>query len=247
MTSQHANSTDNAPAPRPTPWYFTGKGVLCILLFNIVLTPFIEQSSTGMLFESVLFTLLLGLGVLAVGGTRHTLLTAVVLSLPAVASRWLIHVSPGIVPAELFLVFAVAAIGYVVWQFLKFIAVTRRVDSGVLCTGIAAFLLIALLWAFLYQLIDRQIPGSFACSIGTEPAREMRGLIAFYFSLVTLCTVGFGDIVPASDIARVCAMLEGATGVFFIALLVSRLVSFYCLQQQAPSSGGDPPVQSTPR
>lgn len=233
-TAARSGGLTSAPLGR---WNFTGKGVLAVLLLSIVLSPLLERTENGKLIESILLTLVLGIGALAVGGRRRTLLTATSLGLPAVAARWLHQVSPESAPAELYLALAVLTMGYVVWHFLRFIATTRRVDSGVLCTGIAAFLLLALLWAFLYQLIDQQIPGSFVCSVGSQPTREMKGLYAYYFSLVTLCTVGFGDIAPASDVARMCAMLEGVTGVFFVALLISRLVSLYGMQQpDAPAA-----------
>ena len=44
-----------------------------------------------------------------------------------------------------------------------------------------------------------------------------------YFSLTSLTTMGFGDIVPVTDIARYSAVAEGVTGEFYLAILVARL------------------------
>jgi hypothetical protein len=46
-----------------------------------------------------------------------------------------------------------------------------------------------------------------------------------YFSLITLSTVGYGDIVPLSGMARIVTALEGVTGVLYIATTVALLVS----------------------
>jgi hypothetical protein len=46
-----------------------------------------------------------------------------------------------------------------------------------------------------------------------------------YFSLITLSTIGYGDIVPISGEARIVAALEGVTGVLYIATTVALLVS----------------------
>ena len=48
-----------------------------------------------------------------------------------------------------------------------------------------------------------------------------------YFSYVTLTTLGYGDIVPISPLARSLAVLEALTGVLFLAVLISRLVGSY--------------------
>jgi voltage-gated potassium channel Kch len=53
------------------------------------------------------------------------------------------------------------------------------------------------------------------------------GFISFYFSLITLTTVGFGDIAPLAEMARMLASLEALTGTLFIAILISRLVAVY--------------------
>jgi hypothetical protein len=50
---------------------------------------------------------------------------------------------------------------------------------------------------------------------------------AFYFSFVTLSTVGFGDVTPVSKLARTLAVMEAVTGTFYMAILIARLVAMY--------------------
>jgi voltage-gated potassium channel Kch len=52
-------------------------------------------------------------------------------------------------------------------------------------------------------------------------------MTAIYFSFVTLATIGYGDVVPLTDVARSLAILEGVGGQLFLAVLVARLVSLY--------------------
>ncbi|HLY61464.1 MAG TPA: potassium channel family protein, partial [Terriglobia bacterium] len=56
-----------------------------------------------------------------------------------------------------------------------------------------------------------------------NPADRQTELL--YFSLITLSTVGYGDIVPLSGMARILTALEGVTGVLYIAITVALLVS----------------------
>ena len=58
-----------------------------------------------------------------------------------------------------------------------------------------------------------------ACSAADSPRAF------FYFSFVTLATVGYGDVLPVHPVARSLAMLESVTGSLYLAILVARLVS----------------------
>jgi uncharacterized membrane protein len=49
----------------------------------------------------------------------------------------------------------------------------------------------------------------------------------FYFSFITLMTVGYGDMYPASPVARSMAIVEAMIGVIFVAVLISRLVGLH--------------------
>lgn len=97
---------------------------------------------------------------------------------------------------------------------------SRSVARAQLYTAVNIYLLLGLLWATLYLVIDAFSPGSI--QIGSHPVDRQTELL--YFSLVTLSTIGYGDIVPLSGEARILAALEGVTGVLYIAITVALLV-----------------------
>ena len=97
----------------------------------------------------------------------------------------------------------------------------RSVAQAQLYTAVNIYLLLGLLWAALYLALDAFSPGSI--QIGSHPADRQTELL--YFSLITLSTIGYGDIVPLSGEARILAALEGVTGVLYIATTVALLVS----------------------
>jgi hypothetical protein len=190
-----------------------------------VTLPFIEELPNSKLIEAALLTLVLGAAVLAVGGRRSTLIVASVLVAPVVAARWLhhfhLHDGTYVFHVATFLVF----MAFVVFQFLRFILRSPQVNSEVLCAAVATYLLLGMLWASAYTLVARLIPGAFSgVAAGSQP---LHGFDALYFSLITLTTVGYGDIVPVSGPARMLAMLEVVTGTMYMAVLVARLVSLY--------------------
>ena len=97
---------------------------------------------------------------------------------------------------------------------------SRSVARAQLYTAVNVYLLLGLLWATLYLALDAVSPGSI--QIGNHPAERQTELL--YFSLVTLSTIGYGDIFPLSGEARILAALEGVTGVLYIAITVALLV-----------------------
>jgi hypothetical protein len=89
--------------------------------------------------------------------------------------------------------------------------------------AVGAYVLIGLDWALAYRLVDVLSPGSFH-GIAWEPrGHNLSGFV--YFSIATLTTAGYGDIVPLSLPARTLANMESLTGQLFPAVLLARLVS----------------------
>jgi uncharacterized membrane protein len=108
----------------------------------------------------------------------------------------------------------------------------------VLCAGISAYLLLGLLWALAYILVGSLSPDAFRFTTGPPDSRSMEGFNAFYFSFVTLSTIGFGDIAPVSNVARMLVVMEAITGLFYMAILIARLVSMQPLRRSAGRSSG---------
>jgi hypothetical protein len=206
---------------------FSAIELLVALGLLFVTSPFIEDMPQGDLIEAVLLTLVMVFGVLAVGGRRRTLIIALVLLTPALGGKWINHVRPDLLPPPVFLVSTVALFGFVVGHLLRFIVRAPRVDSNVLCAGIAGFLMLGLLWVPAYLFVARLNPGAFSLPAGSRAGTTMDGFSAFYFSFITLCTVGYGDVTPVSRVARMLAVTEAITGLFYMAVLISRLVSMY--------------------
>ena len=202
------------------------------LLF--VSAPFVQDLPQGDLLESVLLTLVMVSAVLVVGSRRKVLILALVLLTPALAGKWINHFRPDLLPPAIFLAAAVAFFAFVITRLLAFLVRAPRVDANVLCAGVAGFLMLALLWAPAYAAVARLNPHAFTLPSAPDAPATLDGFSAFYFSVITLCTVGYGDIAPVSRVARMLAMTEAITGLFYMAVLISRLVSMYSSTQPAP-------------
>ncbi len=99
-----------------------------------------------------------------------------------------------------------------------------RITAGHLYTAGSIYLLLVLLFFSLYSCIAAVFPDAFQKTSGGTTGQAVDLL---YFSMVTLTTVGYGDIVPVRGIVRMLAGLEATTGVLYVAITVSLLVSGY--------------------
>jgi len=213
---------------------------LVTLVLLYVTAPFIEHLPDGILIEGVLMTLVLLSAVLAVSSRRRVLVLALGLVIPAITAKWVSYWRPDLLFAEIFPVTGLLFVFFVVVHLFRFIFRAPRVDSEVLCASVAAYLLLGLLWAFAYILVYRLVPDAFAFTDASAVNRSLEGFNSLYFSITTLSATGFGDIIPVSGLARILAMTEAMVGMFYMALLISRLVGLYA---SAPADERSDPDQ----
>ena len=104
----------------------------------------------------------------------------------------------------------------------------RVVDAEHIFAALDAYLLAGLIFAVCYWLLDQTWPASF----GVASASDLTLARAIYFSFVTIATLGYGDVVPASESAQGLTILEAVGGQMYLTVLVAWLVSLYAKQPE---------------
>lgn len=94
--------------------------------------------------------------------------------------------------------------------------------------------MIGLMWSFLYSLLERNNPGSFIMIISPVKITPFPSpyFILFrlnYFSFVTLATIGYCDIIPASHPAEMLSVFEAIAGQLYLTILIARFVGLYIM------------------
>jgi hypothetical protein len=189
--------------------------------------PIVQDLPGGDLIEAMLVTLVMISAVVAVGGGKRVLAFALALLAPALAGKWISHFHPELIHPAIFLSASTLFFVFVIARLLAFIVRAPRVDANVLCAAVSGFLMLGLTWAPAYLAIARVNPLAFTLPSAPGASAELEPFSAFYFCFITLCTVGYGDIAPVSKGARMLAVIEAITGLFYMAVLISRLVSMY--------------------
>ena len=198
--------------------------LLVSLVILLILTPVVEVAGLQGKLLTLLFSLVLIAAVHVASRNRAQRVTAVALAIPWLVVSW----------AELFTDIPQSDIPEGVLlscllYFTMFVVTARMVtyktaDFDALCGGVALYLLIGISWAVSYRLIETIAPGSFAT---TQPQATEFFSRYLYFSFTTMTTLGYGDIAPVNPVAQIWAVLEAIAGLFYIALLISRLIALY--------------------
>ena len=89
-------------------------------------------------------------------------------------------------------------------------------------SGVSGYFLLGMIWSNIFVLI--QCTDAYAFQ-SAQPNELINNVDLLYFSMVNLTTLGYGDIVPINDFARIVATLESAFGTLYLAVMVATLVS----------------------
>jgi voltage-gated potassium channel Kch len=95
--------------------------------------------------------------------------------------------------------------------------------------AIAVYLLFGLGWANAYLLVIQRNPHSFQSTVGLSSSSSTEW---YYYSYVTLTTLGYGEITPLTRIARALATGEAVTGQLYLAVLIARLIGMEIISSQ---------------
>jgi len=205
-------------------------GALLLLLLVVPLAQDIDSLHPDVI-RAFFFSVLMIVGARSLkGGGRYfkvgmVLATVgIVLNLLAVGKSSSLYQAASILSLFTFLLVSVS-------YTLKQVAFGTELDTNRLVGAVCVYLLLGVLWALAYAFLELLAPGSFN---GIELAKATGWHNNwFYFSFVTLTTLGYGDITPISSAARSLAYLQAIAGQFYIAVLVAGLVSAYITDKQS--------------
>ncbi len=206
--------------------------LLIALLALIVVSPSLSFER-GRLVAELIFDGIFIAGIYAIGMRRHGWVFTGI-SAVALAVRWT-ELLFGAGRLDV-LALAVTAIwlGYAAAITIVDLFQRSEVTADTIMGAIVTYLLVGIAFMMIFQVIELQNPGSFSgLPEGAENPRHALASSMMYFSLVCLTTIGFGDIVPVSDLARPLSVLEGAFGQLYLAVMIARLVGLHISRTRA--------------
>ena len=204
-------------------WSF--HNLLVWLLFYQLFSPILLSLPSARIIVSLLFSGVLFSTVYIINRRGRIFISTILLMALTLILFWidvfnLVSFSLAVSSAILCLYF-----GLIVYVLSLLIFSARHITPGLISGALCLYLLFGMFWGMLYVLLELLHPGSFAGALLVAPVNHRQFIHAFqYFSLVTLTTLGYGDILPHTATAAAFCQTEAVIGQFFMAVLVARLV-----------------------
>ena len=211
-------------------WQTYGRSRYAMLFYALLLTLVLMPAATTIGLHPLLIKLLLAVSLLAAvmpnatSHSRYILLSAVggLIVAGFASEHGYLPVDSGLVLALSGVIGLLAAAGT-----LRFTITSNSVNAETIYAALSTYLLAGLFFGQIYWAIESFRPGSLT---GPDPVTE---LVATYYSFVTLATLGYGDFLPRTDIARGVATFEVIGGQLFLAVMVARLIGAFGTDEEA--------------
>ena len=197
--------------------------LLISLIGLIILPSFLENSSYQDFISFIFRSLVVFAGIYAIQETKRQLYIGCSIGLFVIVVN-LLGVFRNAIEVDFYLSFIIFIFFYclVAYRLMILVVKTEKVNVGVLYAAVNIYLLIGIIGGFIFMLLDNGHPGSLD-NLNIENLTSPSNF--FYFSFITLSTLGYGDITPISPAAKSVSMILSTTGPLYLTILVALLVS----------------------
>lgn len=199
--------------------------LLISLLFFLVLGTFLEENRISQVFMFLSMYATLIIAILKLSQKRAMRWPALLLTASSMLVTFVTIFRPVHTLRIANWLLLSAFLGYISVALFSFLQHSGAIIRAKLLASLSLYLIMGLFYFTVFNLIQEVHPGSFV-EVGPTPIAASRDSL-LYLSLATLTTLGYGDVVAVSRPARMIVVLEAATGVFYVAITVARLVSAY--------------------
>lgn len=208
------------------------RNLLFFLLCYLVGSPFLIPYPSVAVLAHLSLSVTLFIAVYTVQKKQQSRSVAMLLLLILLILYWLglYDIIPFSRPGS-YVLFA-AYFGLLIYSYVMQLARFEKVTVKVLYATLCLYLIIGLFWGALYTLLQELSPGAYS-GVLLDKAQGSTVHIFNYFSMVTLTTLGFGDITPQTPASGALCMMEAIVGQFFTAVIVAWLVGRIVSEKRA--------------
>jgi hypothetical protein len=197
------------------------------LLGSIAVYPYAESSAVGFYGFRILGALVILLTVYAVTFSRGLFVLVVLLAIPSTLHQVVLP-AHALGPVALFsrsvsLVFNILVIALIFQHVFQ----TDKPDSETIFGALCVYLLLGFLFAGFYAAIDRYTDHAFYMAPATNRHLRPDRFDFIYFSFGTMTELGTPGMTAVAPVARSLSLIEAISGILYLAVLISRLLSAY--------------------
>lgn len=216
--------------------FFSFIGLLISFALLFAALPLAHDYDFLGVFMLLAFTSIIFFSVYAVAENRVDFIIAICLAVPGALIHWIEALDNSFYAQIIDMIFSMLLYCYVSYIILKYIFHTKVVSVNVIYGAVCVYMLFGFIWATAFTILETASPGSFS---GLDPAPTHFNYAAivnyhikslFYFSYITLTTLGYGNIAPNTVAASAMAAGEAIVGQLYITILIARLVGLHISQ-----------------
>ncbi len=207
--------------------------LLIALLSTVFLAPLLQDYRVGIRVADLISGTVMVAGVLSAITRRIHVLMLAGIAVLAIAARFVdpfVDTTLTALSAELMsFIFLLSVFAIIIKDIFR----TSLVTTDTLVGSICGYLILSTIFASVYAFLVILYPDSFMINAGLGVEEGALGEdsshygLTNYFSIITLTTVGFGDIVPQNSYARTVVSVEAMSGQVYMTVIVARLVGLH--------------------
>jgi hypothetical protein len=194
----------------------------------LVAYPFLQSTGGG--FPIISLLLLIAIApALWVGLSRRVFIAVISIGVLAFLFNLVVFLTAKDLADEGILVLLIL---YAVFYFLAIAILITKISSGTTVSadtikgGISIYYLLGLFWAVLYMILLTFDPNAL-----TNMQSETASFDCYYYSFTTLTTLGYGDIAPVANYAKILAIMESVAGPVYLAIFVAQIIGMKIAQK----------------
>lgn len=208
--------------------------LLLALVCLLVAYPFWNRGVLGIASLDLMLWGVLLASIYAMSRSRSLFVAALLLGGLALAGDLWAYLLPGRTALLVSCLFDLLFLGFATLAAIGYVMREERVGADKIFGAICGYIMIGLVWALVYNALEMVRPGSFSGVLAASGAAPHFADVDqfLYYSLVTLSTLGYGDIVAISRPARSLSATEAIVGQVYLAVLVARLIGLHIIERR---------------
>ena len=204
--------------------------LLMMVFFTIILIPLFPVNAHRLLYN-LSYTAIFFIAIFSVQTKRRFILWGAIV---ATITEWMASSLDMVYLLEISFAVNIMFFALVVGKMIYEIARTPDVNMRVVLEAINCYLLIGLIFTLLVTFVIITDPDAYNFlwinTANWNDVSHMSELL--YYTFVTFTTLGYGDVVPQTAVARSLAILISVTGLLYIAIIIALLVGKFSSTQK---------------
>ena len=201
-----------------------------IVFFAIFLIPLFPVSAHRILYNFS-YTAIFFIAIFLVQSKRRFILWGAVL---ATITEWMAAYMDMLYLREISYLVNVMFFAFIVGKMIYEIANTPNVNVRVIVEAINCYLLLGFIFSLMVTFVMMADPDAYnfpwVFSVDRDSVSRISEIL--YYTFVTFSTLGYGDVVPQTPLARSLAIFISVTGQIYIAIIIAMLVGKFASTQQ---------------